>query len=55
MTIKAELEITFLGGASAIGASCALVQVADTSVLLDCGVRFRPVSMLRSGTSTPSW
>lgn len=35
------LKISFLGGASEIGASSALVQVADQSVLIDCGVRFR--------------
>ena len=37
----AQVEITFLGGASGIGASCALVQVANTTILVDCGVRFR--------------
>ncbi len=36
-----ELRISFLGGASSIGASCALVQVAGTSLLMDAGVRFR--------------
>lgn len=36
-----SVKISFLGGASAIGASSALVQVADVAVLIDCGVRFR--------------
>jgi Cft2 family RNA processing exonuclease/dsRNA-specific ribonuclease len=36
-----DLQLTFLGGASEIGASSTLVQVADTTILVDCGVRFR--------------
>jgi Cft2 family RNA processing exonuclease/dsRNA-specific ribonuclease len=40
-TVRPEIELTFLGGAGAIGASCALVRVAGTSLLVDCGVRFR--------------
>jgi predicted metal-dependent RNase len=34
-------RLSFLAGAGGIGASSALVQVADTSLLVDCGVRFR--------------
>lgn len=41
-----SLRISFLGGASEIGASSALVQVADQAVLIDCGVRFRSDRML---------
>jgi Cft2 family RNA processing exonuclease/dsRNA-specific ribonuclease len=41
MTVTAEIQLSFLGGASAIGASSALLQVADTSILIDCGVRFK--------------
>jgi Cft2 family RNA processing exonuclease/dsRNA-specific ribonuclease len=40
--MRPQMHITFLGGASAIGASCALVEVAGTRLLVDCGVRFRP-------------
>lgn len=36
------LKITPLGGASQIGASSILVQVDDTKVVIDCGVRFEP-------------
>lgn len=41
MTTTTEIQLSFLGGASAIGASSALLQVADTSILIDCGVRFK--------------
>ncbi len=41
MTATTEIQLSFLGGASAIGASSALLQVADTSILIDCGVRFK--------------
>lgn len=37
-----DLEIQFLGGASAIGASSALVRAGGVSLLIDCGVRFSP-------------
>jgi Cft2 family RNA processing exonuclease/dsRNA-specific ribonuclease len=40
--MRPQLHITFLGGASAIGASCALLEVAGTRLLVDCGIRFRP-------------
>lgn len=36
-----SIHISFLGGAGEIGASSTLVQVAGTSLLIDCGVRFR--------------
>lgn len=41
MASEAPIQLSFLGGASAIGASSALIQVADTSLLIDCGVRFK--------------
>ena len=41
MTATTDIQLSFLGGASAIGASSALLQVADTSILIDCGVRFK--------------
>ncbi|MEE9145890.1 MAG: MBL fold metallo-hydrolase, partial [Candidatus Tectomicrobia bacterium] len=40
MASEATIQLSFLGGASAIGASSTLVQVADTSILIDCGIRF---------------
>ncbi len=36
------LKLTFLGGASSIGASCALLETAQNCFLIDCGVRFNP-------------
>ena len=41
MIATADIQLSFLGGASAIGASSALLQVADTAILIDCGVRFK--------------
>ncbi len=41
MPERPSIRLTFLGGAGSIGASSALVQVAGTSLLVDCGVRFR--------------
>jgi len=35
------LSIRLLGGADEIGASCAVVSAAGTTLLVDCGVRFR--------------
>ena len=35
-----EITLSFLGGASEIGASSALIQVAGQNILIDCGVRF---------------
>ena len=34
------IEISFLGGASSIGASCTLVRVAGVTFVVDCGVRY---------------
>lgn len=36
-----DIRLSFLGGASAIGASSTLIQVAGKSLLVDCGVRFQ--------------
>ena len=33
------VELTFLGGASEVGASCTLLQVADRTFLIDGGLR----------------
>jgi Cft2 family RNA processing exonuclease/dsRNA-specific ribonuclease len=41
MNSTEEIQLSFLGGASAIGASSALLQVGKTSILVDCGVRFK--------------
>ncbi len=41
-----SIEISFLGGASAIGASCTLVRVAGAAFLVDCGVRYSGASPL---------
>ncbi len=42
MPSESSLRITFLGGASAIGASCAFVETDSVNVLVDCGIRFEP-------------
>jgi Cft2 family RNA processing exonuclease/dsRNA-specific ribonuclease len=39
--MPSRLKLSFLGGASAIGASSTLVEAGDTAILVDCGVRFR--------------
>lgn len=39
--MRPAVRVSFLGGASAIGASCALVEVGDQAVVIDGGVRFR--------------
>lgn len=53
-----EPEITFPGGATAIGASSVLVQVAGMRLLVDCGVSFRTGALaglsLLDGGSTRS-
>lgn len=41
-----SIEISFLGGATSIGASCALVRVAGTAFVVDCGVRYSGSSKL---------
>lgn len=46
MPTSPTIEISFLGGASAIGASCTLVRVGDAAVLVDCGVRYAGPSAL---------
>lgn len=38
--MPSPLQLSFLGGASEIGASSTLLQVADTTILIDCGIRF---------------
>ena len=42
MARNSSIKLTFLGGAGSIGASCTLVEVAETRLLIDCGVRFDP-------------
>jgi Cft2 family RNA processing exonuclease/dsRNA-specific ribonuclease len=39
-------KITFLGGASNIGASCALLETDAANILVDCGIRFQPGNAL---------
>jgi Cft2 family RNA processing exonuclease len=46
LTNESEIKISFLGGASEIGASSALIEVGDTRLLIDCGVRFNSESPL---------
>jgi Cft2 family RNA processing exonuclease/dsRNA-specific ribonuclease len=41
-----SLEISFLGGASSIGASCTLVRAAGRTFVVDCGVRYAGSSPL---------
>jgi Cft2 family RNA processing exonuclease/dsRNA-specific ribonuclease len=41
-----SIEISFLGGASSIGASCLLVRVAGAVFVVDCGVRYSGSSPL---------
>ena len=41
-----SIEVSFLGGASSIGASCSLVRVAGVTFLIDCGVRYSSSSPL---------
>jgi len=41
MPVRPSIRLSVLGGAGEIGASSALVQVAETSLFIDCGVRFR--------------
>lgn len=33
------MQLTFLGGAGEVGASCILVRIKDKNILLDCGIR----------------
>ncbi|HEX2956265.1 MAG TPA: MBL fold metallo-hydrolase [Chitinispirillaceae bacterium] len=39
MSEKTEINVTFLGGAGSIGASCTLVQIGETRLVVDCGIR----------------
>ena len=41
-----SIEVSFLGGASSIGASCALIRVAGVNFVVDCGVRYSGSSPL---------
>lgn len=36
------MKVSFLGGATGIGASSAYLQIADKAFLIDCGIRFDP-------------
>jgi Cft2 family RNA processing exonuclease/dsRNA-specific ribonuclease len=40
MSDRPSMEVSFLGGATTIGASCSLVRVGNTAVVVDCGVRY---------------
>jgi Cft2 family RNA processing exonuclease len=46
MPASDTIEISFLGGASSIGASCALVRVPGATFVVDCGVRYSGSSPL---------
>jgi Cft2 family RNA processing exonuclease/dsRNA-specific ribonuclease len=41
-----SIEVSFLGGATTIGASCTLIRVGDTALVVDCGVRYAGSSPL---------
>lgn len=34
-----KMQLTFSGGADSIGASCTLVEIGETCILIDCGIR----------------
>ena len=36
-----QIILSFLGGADSIGASCTLVEIDDTCILIDCGIRMK--------------
>lgn len=46
MPASGSIEVSFLGGASSIGASCALVRLPGATVLVDCGMRYSGTSPL---------
>ena len=46
MASTSSLEISFLGGASSIGALCMLVRTGDWAFVVDCGVRYSGSSPL---------
>jgi len=41
-----SIKVTFLGGASSIGASCTLLEAGATRILIDCGLRLHGGSPL---------
>ena len=54
MSSSASIELSFLGGATTIGASCTLVRVGGTSLVVDCGVRYsEPSSAAGPGAAWP--
>ena len=46
MSTQRSIEVSFLGGATAIGASCTLIRVGDTALVVDCGVRYSGANAL---------
>lgn len=46
MNNSPKIDLTFLGGASAIGASCTLLRIGETVLVVDCGVRYSGASAL---------
>lgn len=46
MTSRTPIELSFLGGASSIGASCTLIRIGEASLLVDGGVRYAGSSAL---------
>ncbi|MEO1268321.1 MAG: MBL fold metallo-hydrolase, partial [Myxococcota bacterium] len=36
------MQVTFLGGADEVGASCALLETCGRRILIDCGIRMSP-------------
>jgi Cft2 family RNA processing exonuclease/dsRNA-specific ribonuclease len=40
VSVANQMQLSFLGGASSIGASCTLLEVGQTRLVIDCGVRF---------------
>ncbi len=46
MAVTDSMEISFLGGASSIGASCTLIRLPGATLVVDCGVRYGSASPL---------
>ena len=46
MSNSTSIELSFLGGAATIGASCTLIRVGGTALVVDCGVRYAGSSAL---------
>jgi Cft2 family RNA processing exonuclease len=44
--MRLKVKVSFLGGATDIGASSALLEISGKSFLIDCGVRFDPARPL---------